>query len=216
MHGDEATWPTTGFADWHRHIDHHLGRLLTTAGERHRGRRGGGPRGDGGPRAFSHGGGPGGRGFPWGGGHRAGRGDIRAAILALLREEPMHGYQVIQELERRTDGRWRPSPGSVYPTLQQLEDEGLVRAVELEAGRRVFELTEAGRDEASAAAAPPPWEEVADGDNDATSLRELFLQVGAASWQVTHAGNAKQVKQAAEILRDARKRLYQLLADDSE
>jgi DNA-binding PadR family transcriptional regulator len=158
---------------------------------------------------------PGGRGFPWGGGHRASRGDIRAAILALLREEPMHGYQIIQELERRTDGRWRPSPGSVYPTLQQLEDEGLVRAVELEVGRRVFELTDTGQQEASASAGPPPWEEAADGDSDVSSIRELFLQVGAATWQVSHAGTPKQVTQAAEILRDARKRLYQLLADDS-
>ncbi len=216
MRSDEATWPGAGVSDWP--IDrHHLRHLLKAAGSHHRGRGPGGARGFGGPRGFAPGAGfPGGRGFPWGGGHRAGRGDIRAAILALLLEEPMHGYQVIQELESRTGGRWRPSPGSVYPTLQQLEDEGLVRAVELEAGRRVFELTDRGREEASASAGPPPWEEAAGSEHDVSSMRELFLQVGAATWQVTQAGTAKQVIQAAEILRDARKRLYHLLADDSE
>ncbi|MDQ2959491.1 MAG: PadR family transcriptional regulator [Candidatus Dormibacteraeota bacterium] len=216
MRPDQATWPEAGFADFH--IDtHHLRHFLRAAGTHHRGRGRGDQRSWDGPRGFVPGGGfPGGRGFPWGGGHRAGRGDIRAAILALLSEEPMHGYQVIQELERRTGGRWRPSPGSVYPTLQQLEDEGLVRAVEPEAGRRAFELTDAGREEASASTGPPPWEEVAGGDNDGSSTWELFRQVGGATWQVTRAGSPKQVTQAAEILRDARRRLYQLLAEDSE
>src|ERR1700731_1843201 len=93
---------------------------------------------------------------------RAGRGDIRAAILALLAEQPMHGYQIIQELTERSGGAWRPSPGSVYPTLQQLEDEGLVRAVQTEAGRRVHELTEAGRAEAAATGRESaPWEDAA-------------------------------------------------------
>ena len=71
------------------------------------------------------------------------RGDVRAAILVLLAEQPMHGYQVISELDARTGGRWRPSAGSIYPTLQQLEDEGLVRSAEIDA-RRVFSLTDAG------------------------------------------------------------------------
>jgi DNA-binding PadR family transcriptional regulator len=127
----------------------------------------------------------------------------------------MHGYQVIQELESRTDGRWRPSPGSVYPTLQQLQDEGLVKATEIETGRRVFELTGAGREEAAASTSPPPWEEVA-GAEDGSSMRELFSQVAVAAWQVTHSGTPKQVAQAADMLREVRKRLYQLLADDSE
>jgi DNA-binding PadR family transcriptional regulator len=127
----------------------------------------------------------------------------------------MHGYQVIQELESRTDGRWRPSPGSVYPTLQQLQDEGLVKATEIETGRRVFELTDAGRQEAAASSSPPPWEEVG-GAEDGSSMRELFSQVAVAAWQVTHSGTPKQVAQAADMLREVRKRLYQLLADDSE
>ena len=93
----------------------------------------------------------GGRGDPFfGGGRRAGRGDIRAAILALLAEEPMHGYQIIRELSERTGGAWTPSPGSVYPTLQQLEDEDLVREQKSESGRRVYALTDAGRAQADA------------------------------------------------------------------
>jgi DNA-binding PadR family transcriptional regulator len=160
-----------------------------------------------------------GRGFPFGpgfagGGRRAGRGDIRAAILALLAEKPMHGYQVIQELGERTGGAWRPSPGSVYPTLQQLEDEGLVRAVQPDAGRRVYELTEEGR--AEAAAAGRPWEDVAaEGAGEVAGMRDLFVQVAAAGWQVMQAGSARQRAAAADILRDTRRRLYQLLADDA-
>ena len=92
-------------------------------------------------------------------GRRAGRGDIRAAILALLAEQPMHGYQIIQELAERTGGVWRPSPGSVYPTLQQLEDEELVREAASDSGKRVYELTDAGREQA--ASAPAPWTAVA-------------------------------------------------------
>ena len=81
----------------------------------------------------------------FGPGRRAGRGDISAAILTLLAEEPMHGYQIIQVISERSGGNWTPSPGSVYPTLQQLEDEGLIEPADSESGRRVFALTEAGR-----------------------------------------------------------------------
>ena len=98
-------------------------------------------------------------------GPRAGRGDIRAAILVLLGEQPMHGYQIIQELTERTGGVWRPSPGSVYPTLQQLEDEELVRETASESGKRVYELTDAGRELASATT--PPWSAVAGESEDA-------------------------------------------------
>jgi DNA-binding PadR family transcriptional regulator len=163
-----------------------------------------------------------GRGFPFGpsfpgGGRRAGRGDIRAAILALLAEQPMHGYQIIQELSERSGGAWRPSPGSVYPTLQQLEDEGLVRAVQTEAGRRVHELTDAGRAEAAATGRESaPWEDAAEErTGEVAGLRQLFAQVAAATWQVAQAGSVRQHAAAAEILRETRRRLYQLLADDA-
>ncbi|HET6682540.1 MAG TPA: PadR family transcriptional regulator, partial [Gaiella sp.] len=147
-------------------------------------------------------------------GRRAGRGDIRTAILVLLAEEPMHGYQIIQELSERTGGVWRPSPGSVYPTLQQLEDEELVRLVPAESGKRVYELTEAGREQAAGATAP--WNEVTGESADAlVALHDLAHQVMAATRQVAHAGTAGQLESAQAILRDARRALYRLLAEDA-
>jgi DNA-binding PadR family transcriptional regulator len=147
-------------------------------------------------------------------GRRAGRGDIRAAILVLLAEEPMHGYQIIQELTERTGGVWRPSPGSVYPTLQQLQDEELVREAPSETGKRVHELTDAGREQSAAASAP--WHEVAGESADAlVVLRDLVHQVTAAARQVAHAGSAAQLEAAQDVLRDARRALYRLLAEDA-
>jgi len=154
------------------------------------------------------------RGGPHAFGRRAGRGDIRAAILVLLAEEPMHGYQIIQELTERTGGVWRPSPGSVYPTLQQLQDEELVREAPSDSGKRVFELTEAGREQADGATAP--WSEVTGESADAlVTLHDLVHQVMAATRQVAHAGTAAQLESAQAILRDARRALYRLLAEDA-
>jgi DNA-binding PadR family transcriptional regulator len=153
--------------------------------------------------------GPGHAGF----GRRAGRGDIRAAILALLTEQPMHGYQIIQELEARTDGAWRVSPGSIYPTLQVLEDVGLVRA-EKASGKRVFHLTDEGREAAEAAGDRKPWDAVTDDlDNGLVALRDELFNVGAAALQVANAGNDGQVTAAKKVLADARRQLYLLLAD---
>jgi len=151
---------------------------------------------------------------PFGGRHKAGRGDIRAAILALLTEEPMHGYQIIREIGDRSEGAWTPSPGSVYPTLQQLTDEGLVRSSESD-GKRVYELTDEGRAQAASHAGALPWEEAAEGaDDELVALRDLVFQVMSATHQVAHAGTPAQLTAAQEILRGARKSLYQLLADD--
>jgi DNA-binding PadR family transcriptional regulator len=148
-------------------------------------------------------------------GRRAGRGDIRAAILALLAEQPMHGYQIIQELSERTGGVWTPSPGSVYPTLQQLEDEELVRETASEAGKRVYEPTDAGRE--LAARSPEPWSAVAgESENALVSLHDLAHQVIAATRQVAQAGTAAQLDAAQTVLRDARRSLYRILSDDAE
>ena len=153
--------------------------------------------------------GPGGPRF---GGRRAGRGDIRAAVLALLAEQPMHGYQIIQELSDRTQGAWRPSPGSVYPTLQQLADEELARETTSDTGKRVYELTDAGRE--AAQENPEPWQALlAEDDDPLVALRDLTQQVVAAARQVAHAGTKEQLEAAQGILRDARKQLYRLLAD---
>jgi len=180
--------------------------FMTDDEPRHRGRRHG-RRGVRGPGGFGFG--PG-----FGPGRRAGRGDIRAAILALLGEEPMHGYQIIQVIAERSGGNWTPSPGSVYPTLQQLEDEGLIEPAESESGRRVFALTEAGRDANTAEGTSAPWEAVGDVDTDLVELRDLVHQVLAATRQVAQAGTAAQVKSAQDILRTARKGIYRLLAED--
>lgn len=168
-----------------------------------------------------HGPGP---GFgPWGGGFagpffgrgpKVGRGDVRAAILALLAEEPMHGYQVIQELTQRSGGVWRPSPGSIYPTLQMLEDEGLVKVEETE-GRRVFQLTDAGRAEVAKRDqdAPAPWEVFGDA-GPLMDLREVGFGVVAAVMQVAQTGSERQIARAKEILAETRKSLYRLLGED--
>lgn len=146
-------------------------------------------------------------------GHRARRGDVRGAILALLGERPMHGYEMIQQLEERTGGRWRPSAGSIYPTLQLLEDEGLVTAEELD-GRRVFSLTDDGNKAVEERGAEKaPWE-TGEESSPLGSLRTVAFQVGAATRQVGHAGSEEQVSRAVEVLTDTRRRLYAILAEE--
>jgi DNA-binding PadR family transcriptional regulator len=138
---------------------------------------------------------------------------VRAAILAVLVDQPMHGYQVIQQLEQLSGGRWRPSAGSVYPTLQQLEDEGLVRSEELD-GRRVYTLTESGTE--LAAKSPlrkHPWFDRGSAKRP-MDLRRLAVQVIGAAIQVSRVGSEEAQQQARVILVDARKRMYGLLAED--
>jgi DNA-binding PadR family transcriptional regulator len=143
------------------------------------------------------------------------RGEIRTALLATLVEEPGHGYDVIQRLEEKSGGAWRPSPGSVYPTLQLLEDEGLVRSTERD-GKRVYEITDAGRAEAErrmADAGGSPWDP-AGATSAFGQLREAMIGTGQAVRQIARNGNETQVQRAVDIVRDARKQLYQLLAED--
>jgi DNA-binding PadR family transcriptional regulator len=172
-----------------------------------------GPRGR---RALAGRGGPfgGGRGGFAGRGRRMRRGDIRTALLAVLAEGPGHGYDVIQTLEQKSDGVWKPSPGSVYPTLQLLEDEGLVRSTEQD-GKRVYEITAAGRDEAERrieAAGGTPWDLAAQGGGGAGNLMRAVAAMHVAARQLVVVGNADQLEQAAAIVTDARKKLYGLLA----
>lgn len=157
-----------------------------------------------------------GKGPGFGGGQKVSRGEVRAAILILLAEEPMHGYQIMQELAERSGGVWRPSPGSIYPTLQQLADEGLVSAEDLE-GKKVYHLTDAGQAKVDESDAPPPWARFdVDDDTGMLALRDLAFQVGAALMQVVREGNDDQIAAAKEILADTRSRLYQLLADGQD
>ncbi|GAA2104433.1 PadR family transcriptional regulator [Actinomadura alba] len=161
--------------------------------------------------------GPWGRGGPWGGrGPKAKRGDVRAAILSLLAEEPRNGYQIIQEINERSHGAWKPSPGAVYPALQQLADEGLIRGEEGD-GRRTFHLTDAGRayvdehpEEVTA-----PWEAMtAEVDGDVVDLFKEAAQMGTALMQVVHAGSRGQVAEARRVVAETRRRLYGILAED--
>ena len=163
-----------------------------------------------------------GRGWPRhmrGGGPRARRGDIRAGILALLAEEPMHGYQIIQEIAERSGGVWQPSPGSVYPALQQLEDEGLIQAETPEGGRKRYALTGDGRKyvDTHADEVRAPWDEVASSvGNDAIELRRLLQAVAMAGMQVVQVGTDAQAAQAHRILTDTRRKLYAILAADDD
>jgi DNA-binding PadR family transcriptional regulator len=144
---------------------------------------------------------------------------VRAAALALLAEEPMNGYQIIQAIGERSDGVWRPSPGSVYPALQQLEDEGLIRAEAGEGGRRAYRLTDEGRTyvDAHPEETRAPWDDVAgEAGGTAREMKRLVGQVGMAAFQVLSAGTESQVGQARQVLTDARKALYRLLAADDE
>src|SRR5919199_2265841 len=152
-----------------------------------------------------HGFGPGGHGRWHGGRGRRGRGNVRAAILALLAEEPRHGYAVMTELAARSGGLWRPSPGSVYPVLQQLQDEGLVASRDAE-GRKVFELTEAGRRyvEEHAEELQEPWQVADHGPRTRVqSLMRATAALGAAVEQVARHADDEQANQALAVLEDA-------------
>ncbi len=155
----------------------------------------------------------------WEGRRRGGRmrrGDIRTAVLAILVEEPGHGYDVIQRLEEKTSGAWRPSPGSVYPTLQLLEDEGLLRSAERD-GKRVYEVTEQGRTEATQrieTAGGTPWEIAGRNDTGAGEFRNAVRQLLVAARQVRDSGNEQQGERTVEILKRARKEIYTMLAED--
>jgi len=184
----------------------------------------GGGRGMGGPGPGGFGrGGFGGAGGPGGphqrggrGGRRARRGDIRSAILLLLSEEPRNGYGLMQELEERSGGVWRPSPGSVYPALSQLEDEGLVRATEHD-GRKSFALTDEGTAhvEANRERFGTPWETVGEGaSGELHELRHAAQALAIAAMQVAQTGTKDQLGEAKAILEEARRGLYRLLAGE--
>lgn len=145
---------------------------------------------------------------------RMAKGDVRAAVLALLALEPMHGYQIIREIEERSGGVWKPSAGSVYPTLQLLADEGLITAEEL-SGRKTYSLTDAGREAADAREAPAPWEttEARNGSRHA-AITKAGVELASASAQVARNGTPDQAQQAVAALDEARRKLYSILAQE--
>jgi DNA-binding PadR family transcriptional regulator len=197
-----------------------------TSGHRHAGPW---DRGFGGKRGGGHWGG--GLSGPWGWpgppvppappgarGPKAGRGDVRAAILALLQEGPLNGYQIMSEIEERSGGAWRPSPGAVYPALSQLADEGLIEAVE-SSGRRTFSLTGTGREYVrdNPDMARGAWESTA--QQEAWQVPGLFAEaarLGGGIVQIAHAGTPEQVHAAEMLLQRTRRSLYRILAEDDE
>jgi DNA-binding PadR family transcriptional regulator len=183
---------------------------------RHHSRHGAFGRGPGFGGGFPFGGpGAGGGPFGRGRGRKARRGDIRTAALLLLAEEPRNGYQIMQEVEERSDGVWRPSPGSVYPALQQLEDEGLIRSEEIDE-RKLFRLTDAGeaylRERGDDK--PAPWEQMSgDRSEQAIELGKLIREVAAAFAQVMRTGSEAQMGEARKVLAATRRDLYRILGD---
>jgi len=175
--------------------------------------------GAGGHRHESHGGGchgPGGhRHHGFGRFGRARRGMIKTALFAALSEGPMHGYQIMQRVEELSGGMWRPSPGSVYPTLQELEDRGLVKSEEVE-GKRVYSLTDEGTAEADKLRDTEgnlPWMTAEGPTGTRMKLRQAVGSLAAAARQVGRDGSDETVDKTLEILAEARKRIYALLAE---
>jgi len=139
---------------------------------------------------------------------------VRAAILALLAERPMHGYEMIQEITERSGRFWKPSPGSVYPTLQLLADEGLISTDEGKGGKRLYQLTEDGTATAAKLDGTPPWEQIAqDVDPHDVQLRDAIGQLMGATVQVAQAASESQKTRAVEVLKEARRELYAILGE---
>jgi DNA-binding PadR family transcriptional regulator len=146
-------------------------------------------------------------------GTRAGKGEVRSAVLALLAERPMHGYQIIREIEERSGGSWKPSAGSVYPTLQLLADEGTISAEESN-GRKIYSLTEAGREEVAQDHGATPWDSPGSHAGGFAALPKAGVELAQAAAQVGRTGSPEQVQQAVAVLDDARRRIYAILAQD--
>lgn len=147
-------------------------------------------------------------------GHRARRGDVRLAALLLIAEEPRNGYQIIQELDARTDGRWKPSPGAIYPALNQLEDEGLIRLSGGETGKS-YEVTDAGKEQADAAASRPAlWEhEEENEERPGAALTHEYGQLWQALGAIAQSGDEALIAKATAEVQDLKRKLYQFLAD---
>ncbi len=222
--GEFGTWFLDA-GDCHAFLGQLRGAIRLLAAGPGPGRRGG-PWGQRPGRAGGFGDWPGGPGGQWRGwwpgppgfarGPKASRGDVRAAILALLREGPRNGYQIMSEIEERSGGAWRPSPGAVYPALQQLADEGLIEAEE-SSGRRTFRLSEAGRRhiEENPETARAAWESMtADSAGELPGLFGQAAQLAGSIVQMAHAGTPEQIRAAEALLEQTRRQMYRILASD--
>jgi DNA-binding PadR family transcriptional regulator len=144
----------------------------------------------------------------WRGGNRARRGDIKFLILEVLAEGPRHGYDIITELENKSNGRYRPSPGSVYPTLTLLEEGGYITGDTAD-GKRVFTITERGRELLT----KKPADAGTDDDDDGIDLRSSAMKLGAAVMQAARASDAASQQKVRDILDTARREIYKILAE---
>ena len=145
---------------------------------------------------------------------RARRGDVQTAVLRLLAESPMHGYQVIQELAARSGGAWNPGPGSVYPTLQAMEEQDLVTST-MDGSKRVFSLTDKGRTAAVSGegSTRTPWDDIADASGPRIAIRQALHGLMAAASQIERTGTDEQIAKATDQVDQARKAIYLLLAE---
>lgn len=187
-------------------------------GRQHSDGRRGGPRREGG--GFGRRGSRGGFDIDFdaamGRGPRRGRGDVRTAVLLLLLEQPMHGYEMIQQIRERSNEAWSPSPGAIYPTIQLLSDEGLITTSDAD-GKKVSSLTEIGRSAAEALAATKstPWDDASSGAGDkVNTLRQSVFQLMQATRQIGMAGTDAQRQRATELLDETRRKIYAMLASD--
>ncbi len=147
---------------------------------------------------------------------RVRRGDVPLALLAVVAEQPRHGYDIIRELQERSGGLWHPSPGSIYPTLQMLEEQGLLSSEDVD-GKRIYSITDEGRahlEERRAKSGEAPWEVAGQGKERFAKLVGAMSQLGAAVMQVARAGSSEQVDRATEIVGEARKKIYAILSED--
>lgn len=149
----------------------------------------------------------------WGDERRTPRGDIKYILLELLAEEPRHGYELIKELEARYGGFWKPSPGSVYPTLQLLEEGGYLTSEQIE-GRKVYTITDTGRELLSERGDRPNWMDRGNRPQQLIELKEAIADVGAAVMQVARSNNADKVTRVREILNRVKREIYSILAEE--
>ncbi|MGI8501758.1 MAG: PadR family transcriptional regulator [Hassallia sp.] len=149
----------------------------------------------------------------WGDERRTPRGDIKYILLELLAEEPRHGYELIKELEARYGGFWKPSPGSVYPTLQLLEEGGYLTFEQIE-GRKVYTITETGRELLSERGDRLLSMDRGNRPQQLIELKEAIAQVGAAVMQVARNNNADKVTRVREILNRVKREIYSILAEE--
>lgn len=149
----------------------------------------------------------------WGDEQRTPRGDIKYLLLALLAEQPQHGYQLIKELEARQGGFYRPSPGSVYPTLQLLEEGGYLTSEQIE-GKRVYTITDSGRELLAERDNAGGLRDQVDTQQPLIELKNAVMELTAAVMQVARGGNLDRVGRVREILKRAKREIYSILAEE--